>query len=620
MVISMDGVCETAPGNGQCTLRAAIEEANSDSERDNINFDIPTTDSGFNPATGVWTINLTKALPIISNGDDINGPGANMLIVRRNTGGDYSIFTVTSVGEVRLSGMTISNGSNDNGGGISNLGQILDISNCTISGNSATLAGGGIYNFAGIVNVTDSTLNGNHCDNFGGGIFNTNAVNVTNSTFYGNSSSFGGAIETDATVIVTNSTITNNQATFGGGIDDFGGNVAVTSSIIALNTASFGPDANGDFSSSGFNLIGKADAYTSGFDQPTDLIGLDPKLDPNGLQNNGGPTQTVALLFGSPAIDQGTNMGLTGSLSTDQRGTGFARTFNDDTIPNAVGGDGTDIGAFEIERASTPTPTPTPTTLGNISTRLSVQSGDSVLIGGFIIAGTEPKKVLLRAIGPSLTSFGVSDALTDPILELHSGAAILATNDNWMDAPNKEEIINSTLAPNNGLESAILMTLSPGAYTAIMSGVNNTTGVALMEAYDLDTTVDSKLANISTRGLVQTDDNVMIGGFIVLGSNPQRVIVRAIGPSLADFGVDGALGDPTLELHNPDGSTLASNDNWRATQEAEISATGLSPAKDLESAIVATLPPNAYTAIVRGVNGTTGVALVEVYALPPAPP
>ena len=208
-----------------------------------------------------------------------------------------------------------------------------------------------------------------------------------------------------------------------------------------------------------------------------------------------------------------------------------------------------------------------------------MQTGDSVLIGGFIITGTQPKKVMLRAIGPSLTEFGVSGALADPILELHSGATILATNDNWMDASNKQEIISSGLPPRNDFESAILTTLSPGAYTAIIRGVNNTTGVALVEAYDLDTTVDSKLANISTRGLVQTADNVMIGGFIVLGSNPQSVIVRAIGPTLADFGVDGALADPTLELHNPDGSTLASNDNWRTTQEAPIIPTGLRPTK-----------------------------------------
>ena len=267
------------------------------------------------------------------------------------------------------------------------------------------------------------------------------------------------------------------------------------------------------------------------------------------------------------------------------------------------------------------TPTPTPTTLGNISTRLSVQTDDNVLIGGFIITGTQPKKVILRAIGPSLANANppVPGALADPILELHEPDGTVITNDNWMDAPNKQEIIDSTIPPTDPLESAIVATVpaNNSAYTAIVRGVNNTTGVALVEAYDLDRTVDSKLANISTRGPVQTGDNVLIGGFIVLGSSPQKVIVRAIGPSLANAvpPVQGALANPTLDLVNPDGSILVSNDNWRTTQEAEIIATTIPPTDPLESAIVATLPPNAYTAIVRGVNGTTGIALVEVYAL-----
>lgn len=244
-----------------------------------------------------------------------------------------------------------------------------------------------------------------------------------------------------------------------------------------------------------------------------------------------------------------------------------------------------------------------------------MQAGDNVLIGGFIVTGTQPKKVLLRAIGPSLP---VPGALADPNLELlDSSGQTITSNDNWMDAPNKQEIIDSMIPPTNDLESAILMDLSPDAYTAIVSGVNNTTGVGLVEAYDLDPTVDSKLANISTRGPVQTGDDVLIGGFIVLGTDMQRVIVRAIGPSLP---VAGKLADPILELHNPDGSILASNDNWRDTQEAEIMATTIPPTDDAEAAIVATLPPNGYTAIVRGVNDTTDVALVEIYALAPAAP
>ena len=157
-----------------------------------------------------------------------------------------------------------------------------------------------------------------------------------------------------------------------------------------------------------------------------------------------------------------------------------------------------------------------------------------------------------------------------------------------------------------------MMTLEPGAYTAILRGVNNTTGLALVEVYDLDLTVDSKLANISTRGFVQTGDNVMIGGLIVLGDSPTKTIVRAIGPSLP---LAGALQDPTLELHDGDGATIASNDNWKSDQEDEINATNLAPQNDAESAIVLTVNPGAYTAIVRGVNDATGVALVEAYQL-----
>jgi hypothetical protein len=168
------------------------------------------------------------------------------------------------------------------------------------------------------------------------------------------------------------------------------------------------------------------------------------------------------------------------------------------------------------------------------------------------------------------------------------------------------------LSPTNPLESALLVTLDPGAYTAIVSGANDGTGIALVEAYDLDRTTDAKLANISTRGFVQTGDNVMIGGFIILGSAEEDVLIRAIGPSLP---LADDLADPLLELHDADGSILATNDNWRDTQEAEIEATGLAPTNDAESAIVSTLAPGNYTAIVRGVGDTTGLALVEAYAL-----
>jgi hypothetical protein len=252
--------------------------------------------------------------------------------------------------------------------------------------------------------------------------------------------------------------------------------------------------------------------------------------------------------------------------------------------------------------------------LSNISTRGVVQINNDVLIGGFIIGGTGAKQLLLRALGPTLTQFGVPGALLDPTLELrNSSGGLVVSNDDWGTAANAQSI-PANLRPPNAHESAILATLSPGSYTAIVRGVNNTTGVALVEAYDLDTSSTSRLTNISTRGLVQTDSNVMIAGVIVQTSS-EKVIVRALGPTLASFGITNPLADPTLELHDANGNLLAANDNWKTTQQTEITASGYAPPNDLESAIVSTLAPGNYTAIVRGVNSTTGVALVEVYAL-----
>jgi plastocyanin len=255
-----------------------------------------------------------------------------------------------------------------------------------------------------------------------------------------------------------------------------------------------------------------------------------------------------------------------------------------------------------------------PTALANISTRLPVQTDDNALIGGFIITGSQPKKVIVRAIGPSLSLAG---KLGDPVLQLFSGSTLLESNDNWIDSPNKQAIIDSTVPPTHNLESAIVRTLpaNGSAYTAVVRGVNNTTGIGVVEVYDLDRSVDSKFANISTRGLVQTDPNVLIAGTIVLGQSAQKVIVRAIGPSLT---VSGKLGDPTLELRDSNGSLLQANDNWidSPDKQAIIDST-VPPTNNLESAIVAMLPANgaSYTAIVRGVGGTNGIAVVEVYAL-----
>ncbi len=267
--------------------------------------------------------------------------------------------------------------------------------------------------------------------------------------------------------------------------------------------------------------------------------------------------------------------------------------------------------------SSTPTPTPVETNLGNISTRVRVETGDNVLIGGFIVTGNEPKKVIVRAIGPSLTAQHVVGALSDPVLELHTTDdqgrdVLLETNDNWVDSQNAQQIIDSTVPPANNLESAILRTLDPGSYTAILRGVNGATGITLLEVYDLDPAANSLLANISTRGFVQTGDNVMILGVIIVGTNPQKVLLRGIGPSLP---VTGALSDPVLELHDKNGEVIATNDDWRSDQEKEIIETTIPPANDAESAILATLNPDAYTAVLRGKVNRTGVALIEAYQL-----
>jgi hypothetical protein len=256
----------------------------------------------------------------------------------------------------------------------------------------------------------------------------------------------------------------------------------------------------------------------------------------------------------------------------------------------------------------------------NVATRLRVEPGDHALIAGLIVSGVEPKKVIVRGIGPSLGNFGVPGPLADPIIELYDAAGqLLARNDNWR-SNQESEIQDSGVAPTNDLESAIVATLSPGNYTSVLRGNGNGTGVGLVDAYDLSPGTRSHLANVSTRGFVSTGDNVMIGGFIVTDNGGgTTVVVRAIGPSLATAGIPDAMSDTYLELHNPNGSLLDFNDNWLSAFGAdEIRAAHLAPTDDRESALYKRLPPGNYTAIVRGkTNSVVGVALVEIYDLGP---
>ncbi|HWM23399.1 MAG TPA: hypothetical protein VNP98_01130 [Chthoniobacterales bacterium] len=329
--------------------------------------------------------------------------------------------------------------------------------------------------------------------------------------------------------------------------------------------------------------------------------------------------------------------------STLTNGTGtFAATFftegnhtitATDTLNPSITGTSNDILVVDDQVTPPPTPTPTPTVTPtpsptpppsptpiqalNLSTRMRVQTGDNAGIGGFIITGTDSKQVLLRGIGPSLGASGISDLLANPTLDLRdsSGVRILANND-WRDDPAQEALIEATgIPPTDDLEAAIVQTLTPGSYTVILRGMGMTSGVGLVEIYDLNQGVDSKLANLSTRAFIDTGNNIVIAGFILGGSGNDRIVVRGIGPSLTALGVPNALPDPTLELRDGNGALLMANNDWQddPDQAAELTAAGLAPTNQLESGIARTLAPGLYTALLAGANNGTGVGLVEVY-------
>lgn len=260
-----------------------------------------------------------------------------------------------------------------------------------------------------------------------------------------------------------------------------------------------------------------------------------------------------------------------------------------------------------------------PGRLVQLSTRMLIGTGDNVLIGGFIMSGASPKLLMLRGIGPST---GLGGALADPVLELHdSTGAVVASNDNWGDAANQQDMIDTGISPTSPNEAAILMTVPSDAtyasYTAVVKGVNNATGIGLVEIYDLDSGPSSTLLNLSTRGQVDLDPNALIGGFFIGGAQSKRVLVRAIGPSLSASGVMSPLADPVLELRDANGALIQQNDDWGQSPDHDtIQASGFAPTNPKESAIIQLLSAAPYTALVRGVNSTTGVGSVEIYQLP----
>jgi acetyl esterase/lipase len=268
---------------------------------------------------------------------------------------------------------------------------------------------------------------------------------------------------------------------------------------------------------------------------------------------------------------------------------------------------------------ATPTPAPEqiPNSLLNISTRGHAASGDNVLIGGFILGeGGGLKKVIVRAIGPSLAAAGVSSALSDPSLQLvDSAGQVLAANDDWISGDQVQEIMETTLAPNDSRESAIIASLAPGAYTAIVNGAEGSQNIALVEVFDLDATHPPQLLNISTRGSVDSGEGVMIAGTIISGTEPEALIFRGLGPSLGagSAQISNPLADPVLRLVDSQGTTLSVNDNWQEAQASEITQTGLAPTDTLESAILVTLPAGNYTALLFDAHGGSGIGLLEIY-------
>jgi uncharacterized repeat protein (TIGR01451 family) len=351
---------------------------------------------------------------------------------------------------------------------------------------------------------------------------------------------------------------------------------------------------------------------------------------------SGTPTGTVQFVIdganagGTVALSSGTAQFSTSSLTSAGSPHSVTAQYSGDS--NFLGGSGSLAGGQTVNPAPTPTPTPSPTATPtatptpaqslNISTRLRVDIGDNVGIGGFIIRGNASKAVVLRGLGPSLVNSGVPAAsvLNDPFLELHGpNGALIASNDNWKDSPQRSQIQGTVFQPSDDRESVILATLPPVAYTVILRGVAQTAGIGLIEVYDNNQAVDSDLANISTRGFVQTGNNVLIGGFTLGGNNnATRIAVRALGPSLASSGLSNVLADPTLELHNANGTIMVSNDDWQsdAVSAAQLSANGLALPNPKEAGIFTSLaPPGQFTAVVAGKNGGIGIGLVEIYNL-----
>lgn len=600
------------------------------------------------------TIQIYAALPPITISVTIVGPGANLLTIDATNvpWPADAMLSVNAPGHaVSISGLTLANGQTNNGagagGGAIRNGGNLTLTGCVVTGCTALgqpfgapVYGGAIFN-SGSLEMIACTLSGNKAQGgsgpyhvnggnaYGGALSNRPGATATlrNCTISGNQAIRGlggcfydtmfcspagvagsGAIDNQGNLIVESCTIVSNSTTNNGGgvVISGGGGASFANTIIAQNTALAQPDVVGAATSNGFNLIGNSDDST-GFTATEDLTGtlaapLNPLVGP--LQDNGGPTATRALLPGSPAIDKGN----TPTVTTDQRGS--RRRDELPNISNATGGDASDIGAFEVRHAC----------LLNISTRARVLVGENALIAGFIITRGQAKRLIVRGIGPSLSITGQLEDTTVEVYDDHGDPIPTAFNDNWMDATSAPEIAQS-LPPANPLESALWGVINPTAYSVVLRGHDDSTGIALVEMYDLDASADSGLGNISTRGFVGTGNEVMICGFVVgpaTSSVGTRIVLRALGPSLAEFGITNVLGDPMIDVRDANGAQLVLNDDWESDSgAATVSALGLAPGDSRESATIINVLNGAYTAIVQGASNGTGIGLVEAYDVGP---
>ena len=571
-------------------------------------------------------ITLTSESLLINKSLSINGPGADLLSVQRSSAGDTPNFGIFYIAlgtyQVSISGLTISNGfaEDGSGGGIYTQASNLALSHSRIVGNSASIGGGIQNDFGGTLNITSSTISGNIADS-GGGIGNGGTVHVTNSTISGNQATIGsggGISQVEGKVHVTNSTISGNTAPSGGGIyarefsltnstitgnsaSEGGGILRPTGSpraptarntIIALNSAATGPDYSGFLLSLNFNLIGNSEGATIGSAQFSDQIGtpgatIDPLL--GLLQDNGGPTFTHALDSGSPAIDKGHSSDAT----TDQRG--FTRPVG---IASAIDGDGGDIGAFEVQPPP-PTPSPTPPTTPTATPSATPTATPTPTIGATATPTATPSAT------PTATPTPTIGATATPTATI--GATVTPTATVPPPTPPSSPSPTSTPRVTPSATPTATATVTPSATPRVTPSATPTASPAPSPT--------TQAINLSTRMRVQTGDRVGIAGFIITGSAPKQVLLRAIGPSLSRFDVPNFLADPVLELHGPAGFATVINDNWRDAQETAITATGIPPTDNAESAILATLSPGAYTGIVKGKDNTAGVALIEVYDL-----